>query len=186
MNEIQSNSERPAEKVQKPIITKISRRKFAKAAGAILACGSAATLISRLTSKSKNSQHSNKPNRITLPPYPSHNPVFSGKTVSDGTIILFTNSDKQFNGYQLNRSGCSVWKLCDGKHSKDQIAEVYAKNSGRPRQEAQQFLRELEKLRIVVSGGYVITHGNFPKPAQGDCYHLLTKSDEVTQSTNEA
>ena len=175
-----SDSVRPAEDDQKPLVAKISRREFAKAAGAVVAAGSAAILVGKWSSGDRPSGNSRGHGRVVLPPHPSHSPAFLGHELEDGSVVLYTHREEQFIGYKLNHTGCQIWRLCDGKTTRDSVAGMYAEETGRRKGEALEFLQRLHDLQIVVSGGYVNPAGDLPRPGPGDCYHVRTSGQGLT------
>ena len=73
-----------------------------------------------------------------------------------------------------------------GRRSRDDIAQAYTKRSGRPEHEAREFLQELTDLGVVVSGGYVVPTGGFPRAAPGECYYIQIDDQEPVSGSDEA
>ena len=186
MTDMQSSSNGPVDGATQPRVVKVNRRQFAKLAAGILTCGAAATVIKTLSPGDGPGRPSGDGNRVDLPSNPNHNPAFAGWPLSGGAVLLATYKQQEFLGYQLSPTGAFIWRLCNGSRSADEIAKAYTEGTGRPEGEARAFLQELTDLSIVVSGGYVVVAGGFPRAAPGQGYYILVGDQEPLPNIDEA
>lgn len=120
--------------------------------------------------------------RFQLPRNPSHNPAFFTRAIPNQEALVWTHGKgKEMVAYRLNIQGRDIWRLCDGSRTPAQIAAEYEAKTGRPQQEATGFLEQLQNTGVVVTGGFVVSAGRFPRPPAGGCYHAhLLASDPKT------
>ena len=148
-----------------PVVSRVTRRQFLAWTGVAAAAGG--LVVHQAVTK-----RSARAAKLNLPELPNQNPAFRALHLKDGELVLGTeDGNKNFKGFRLNRNGQWVWELCDGKRSAAQIAVDYAKATGRASAEAEEFLKRLLGLAIVVSGMYIVHGGGFPKAKAGEWYY---------------
>ena len=163
----------------KPEIAVLSRREFlslatAATGGVVLATEG----VSAWVADGEGEQR-----RIRLPDEPSQNPAFMARSTADGGLLVWSyGSAGEFTGYQMNATGRSLWRLCDGSRSLDAIGAEHARRSGHSASEATAFVRGLLELGVIASGGWVTPDPEFPRPPAGGCYHRRVESDDPVSS----
>lgn len=144
-----------------PVVSRITRRQFLAWTGV----AAAGVVVVRQVSKTR----SVAAQKLNLPENPNQNPAYRALRMKDGELVLGTQDKyKKFTGFRLNSNGQQVWQLCDGKRSATQIAADYAQATGRASAEAEEFLKRLLKMAIVVSSMYMVHGGGFPKATAGE------------------
>lgn len=75
--------------------------------------------------------------------FPQRNPKLAWREI-DGEAVIISPDDSQV--HELNETASVIWKIADGKHSVDQIAEVVAEGYEVPLEVAQADVRELIEM----------------------------------------
>jgi len=150
-----------------PSVSRTTRRQFIASTG-IAAAGVAGVILVHEADRKPAA----RTERLHLPENPNQNPAYRALSLKHGELVLGTqDGDKKFRGFCLNGNGQRVWELCDGKRSAAKIAVDYAQATGRASAEAEEFLKRLVSLAILVSGMYVVHGGGFPKAAASGWYY---------------
>jgi len=78
-------------------------------------------------------------------------PEVDRNALPDQTILLFQKDTSL--AVPVNRTGASIWDMCDGAHTVgqivDELAEVYDQERSRIEQDTRTFLGELMRLGFV-------------------------------------
>jgi len=163
----------------KPEIAVLSRREFLSLATA--ATGGVVLATEAVSAWAVDGEGGQ--GRIRLPDEPNQNPAFMARSTADGGLLVWCwGSTGEFNGYRLNATGRSLWRLCDGSRGLDAIGAQHARRTGRPAAEGAAFVKGLLELGVIVSGGWVMPDPVFPRPPVGGCYHRRIGPDDPVSS----
>jgi hypothetical protein len=162
-----------------PVIQRITRRQWLawmRGAGVALAAGAGGM---NLLPQLQAAPSSGTAARFRLPEHPNQNPAYRAWATPDQGVVVWTQQeDRKFTGYRFNANGRCVWRLCDGTRPAKQVTADYAAQTGRKEEEATDFLDQLQKLGVVVCGGYIRTSGAFPTPPEGASYHARISTSD--------
>jgi hypothetical protein len=78
-------------------------------------------------------------------------PEVNCNLLPDQTVLLFQKNTSL--AVPVNQSGATIWEMCDGAHTLDQVvdrlAEIYDQERSRIEQDTRAFLAELIRLGLV-------------------------------------
>jgi hypothetical protein len=143
------------EKSNVPEVATLSRRGFLQLTGMSL-MGAALALQETQGEEVIAKAKPRGPVRMKMPPLPCCHPAYRGRGLKGGEYVVWGDpTGKGVQAFRLNACGGAIMLLCDGSRSVEEITEAIAVKHRVPKEEGIAFVKQLESLGIVASGGSV-------------------------------